>query len=92
MENSIFVFVYHAFKEKRMNKYLLRGLIYTAVGLACCAWGYTLMADDHAFYKWVMIAGVIIFGVGFLTVVYSFIRKIERQSIIEERREQQAKE
>lgn len=75
-----------------MNKYLLRGLIYTAVGLACCAWGYTLMADERAIYKWVMIAGVIIFGMGFLTVVYSFIRRIERQSIIEERKEQQAKE
>lgn len=92
MESSIFVSVHHEFKEKRMNKYLLRGLIYTVTGLACCAWGYALMAGDHLIYKWVMIAGVIIFGMGFLTVVYSFIRKIERQSIIEERKEHQAKE
>lgn len=75
-----------------MNKYLLRGIVYTVIGLACCTWGYLLMAGDHALYRWVMIAGVFIFGLGFLTIVYSFIRKIERQSILEERKEQQEKE
>jgi len=40
-------------------------------------------------YKWIMGIGVILFGIGFLTVFYSFIRKIERQSLLEQRREQQ---
>ncbi len=69
-----------------MNKYLLRGLIYTFIGLALCAWGYYLMELDWDLYKWIMIIGVISFGFGFLTVVYSFIRKIEWRSIIEQRK------
>jgi len=75
-----------------MNKYLLRGIVYTIIGLVSCRWGYMLMAAEHALYRWVMIAGVFIFGLGFLNVIYSFIRKIERQSILEERKEQQEKE
>lgn len=75
--------------RNNMNKHLLRGIIYTAVGLACCVWSYRLMTDEDALYRWIMIAGVIIFGIGFLTIIYSFIRKIERHSILEERREQQ---
>lgn len=73
-----------------MNKYLRRGLICTVAGVASCALGYYLMASEVGLYKWVMAIGVIIFGVGFLTVFYSFIRKIERQSILEERKERQS--
>ncbi|WP_257658621.1 signal peptidase [Parapedobacter lycopersici] len=75
-----------------MNKYLLRGIGYTVVGLASCAWSYALRSEENALYRWIMIAGVILFGIGFLTIIYSFIRKIERHSILEERREQQEKE
>lgn len=75
-----------------MNKYLLRGLIYTTIGLALCAFGYYLMEQEKNMYKWVMIVGVIAFGAGFLTTVYSFIRKIERRSIVNERKERQEKQ
>ena len=75
-----------------MNKYLLRGLVYTVIGLALCALGYYLMEQEKSLYKWVMIVGVISFGVGFLTVVYSFIRKIERKSIVSERKGRQEKQ
>ncbi len=70
-----------------MNKYLLRGLLLTFFGLALCAFGYELMEADNDLYKWTMITGVVFFGLGFLTVIYSFIRKIERRSIIQERKE-----
>ncbi|MFC3197231.1 signal peptidase [Parapedobacter deserti] len=72
-----------------MNKYLRRGLIFTTCGAACCILGYYLMDKEIDLYKWVMAIGVVIFGIGFLTVFYSFIRKIERQSILEERKERQ---
>ncbi|WP_257667373.1 signal peptidase [Parapedobacter tibetensis] len=74
-----------------MNKYLLRGLVYTMIGLALCAFGYYLMEQENLLYKWAMIVGVIVFGIGFLMVIYGFIRKIERRSIVHERKERQMK-
>ncbi|WP_188507704.1 signal peptidase [Parapedobacter pyrenivorans] len=75
-----------------MNKYLLRGLIGIIVGLACCIIGLFLMGQDRPLYKWAMVVGVIVFGMGFLTTLYSLIRKIERRSLLDERKEQQKNE
>ncbi len=72
-----------------MNKYLRNGLIYLAVGVALCALGYYLMEREIALYKGVMSVGFIVFGVGFLTIMYSLIRKIERQSFKRIRKERQ---
>lgn len=69
-----------------MNKYLRRGIISTIVGLGLCMLGLYLMADDFSFYKWILVIGVIFFGFGFLTVLYSLIRKIERRSLLDERK------
>jgi len=71
-----------------MNKYLKRGLALTALGILIGFFGSFLQAEDHNIYKWVLTASVLVFGVGFLTIVYSLIRKIERKSIIEDRKEQ----
>ncbi|GAA4801188.1 hypothetical protein GCM10023231_32430 [Olivibacter ginsenosidimutans] len=73
-----------------MNKYLKRGLIITLLGIAICAFGLYLKDIESDWYGIILIVGVIIFGVGFVTIVYSLIRKIERQSILEERAEQAA--
>lgn len=75
-----------------MNKYLLRGLVYTIIGLTLCAFGYYLMEQGKSLYKWVLIVGVTTFGIGFLTAIYGFIRKIERRSIVKERKERQGKQ
>ena len=72
-----------------MNKYLLRGIIGTALGLALCLLGLFFMDEDLPFYKWVLVVGVVSFGIGFLTMLYSFIRKIERRSLLDERKERQ---
>jgi len=32
------------------------------------------------------VSGVVVFGFGFLTLVYSLIRKIERRSLLDERK------
>ncbi len=54
-------------------------------GLALGFLGWFLKTNTGFVYGWAMIAGVVIFGVGFLTVVYSLIRSVEYHSIMEER-------
>lgn len=73
----------------RMNKFLSRGLIITALGILIGLLGTFLQREEYGIYKWVLIISVVVFGIGFLTIVYSLIRKIERKSILEERSEQQ---
>ena len=73
----------------RMNKFLSRGLIITALGILIGILGSFLQREEYGVYKWVLILSVVVFGIGFLTIVYSLIRKIERKSILEERSEHQ---
>jgi cytochrome c biogenesis protein CcdA len=73
----------------RMNKFLSRGLIITVLGILIGILGSFLQREEYGIYKWVLILSVIVFGIGFLTIVYSLIRKIERKSILQERTEQQ---
>lgn len=75
-----------------MNKYLFRGIIGIILGLSCCILGLFLMGQDRPLYKWVMIVGVIGFGFGFLTALYGLIRKIERRSLLDQRKERQKNE
>ncbi len=69
-----------------MNKYLLRGIIGTVSGLLLGTLGLYFSADDSSGYKWLLVFGVVVFGFGFLTIVYSLIRKIERRSLLDERK------
>jgi hypothetical protein len=70
-----------------------RGLLLLLAGTALNLLGMSLMKiDDHftgqkMLYGWSMIAGVILFGAGFLYILYSLIRKVERHAILEERAE-----
>ena len=74
-------------QEKYMNKYLRNGLLITLAGIVLCMLGYDWMDQDMDLYRWAMIAGVLLFGLGFLTILYSLIRKIERRSLERHRRE-----
>lgn len=71
-----------------MNKYLKRGVGGTALGIIICAFGLYLKDLESNWYGFTLIVGVIVFGVGFVTIVYSLIRKIERKSILESREKQ----
>ncbi|MFC7525435.1 signal peptidase [Parapedobacter sp. GCM10030251] len=72
-----------------MNKYVQRGFLGASLGAALCVLGTFLMKQDFPIYKWVLVLGVIVFGIGFLTILYGLIRKIERRSILDERKERQ---
>jgi len=74
---------------KMRNKFMSRGFLMIVFGIGLGALGYYLKNDTDYLYGWAMIAGVIIFGIGFLTVLYSLIRKVEAQSILEERAAEQ---
>lgn len=50
-----------------------------------------MMNQEIDLYKIIMILGVLIFSWGFVTIIYSLIRKIERKSIMESRHEEQHK-
>lgn len=70
-----------------MNKYLKRGLIFLFFGILLCYYGLYSKDPLASFYKIPLVFGVLSFGYGFIMIVYSLIRKIERTSILEERAE-----
>jgi len=73
-----------------MNKYLKRGLFLTVVGILIGLLGEFLQDEELGVYKWVLTLAVVLFGIGFLTILYSLIRRIERKSLENERIEQQS--
>lgn len=76
----------------KMNKYIGRGILLTITGIGIGLIGSYMQDLDRGVYRWLLILAVIIFGIGFLTILYGLIRKIERRSILEERAEQRIEE
>lgn len=76
-----------------LNKYAKRGLILLVAGVVLNMIGLFVKTDEvevggyQLKYGWMMILGVLLFGAGFLYILYSFIRKVEHKSILEERAE-----
>ena len=56
-------------------------------GIAFNVLGWEIKTNEWGLYGWAMIIGTVLFGLGFLYVFYSFVRRIERQGIQEERAE-----
>ncbi|HCN84124.1 MAG TPA: signal peptidase [Sphingobacteriaceae bacterium] len=67
------------------NKYMRRGVLFLLAGIGLNLVGWVTQQQDLSVYKWAMTIGTLLFGFGFLLVLYSLIRKVERQSILEER-------
>lgn len=68
-----------------MNKYLKKGLFFLIPGIALNILGYIIKENEWGYYGWSMIIGTVLFGIGFLFVFYSFVRKVEYRGLIEER-------
>ena len=64
-----------------------RGIWLILLGIALNLFGYYLMEEDIFKYGWAMVSGTIIFGFGFLLVIYSSIRKMDRRAILKGRAE-----
>lgn len=70
------------------NKYLRRGIWLIFLGVALILLGYYLMGVEIYKYGWAMVSGTLVFGFGFLSVIYSLIRKMDRKAILKERAEE----
>ncbi|MGB4774535.1 MAG: signal peptidase [Daejeonella sp.] len=70
------------------NKYMRRGVKFLLAGIILILVGYYLKDTEIMKYGWAMIIGYIGFGLGFLFILYSLMRKIERKSILEDRAEE----
>ena len=68
-----------------LNKYMRRGIWLILIGVAFVLLGYYLMEEDVYKYGWSMIIGTVSFGVGFLYILYSLIRKMDRKAILDDR-------
>ena len=69
------------------NKYLRRGLWLLLFGITFNVVGWEIKTHEWGLYGWAMIIGTVLFGIGFIYIFYSFVRRIERQGIQEERAE-----
>jgi hypothetical protein len=69
------------------NKYMLRGILFLIAGIGLNLLGRVAENNELDIYKLEMLIGTLLFGIGFLLIFYSLIRKVERQAILEERTE-----
>ena len=67
------------------NKYMRRGFLLIITGVAFVMLGYYLMEEEIFKYGWSMIIGTVAFGAGFLYIIYSIIRKMDRKAIMDDR-------
>ena len=70
------------------NLYMRRGIWLIILGVALIILGYYLMGVEIYKYGWAMVSGTLAFGFGFLSVIYSLIRKMDRKAILKERAEE----
>ncbi|HEY0054831.1 MAG TPA: hypothetical protein VGB63_05700 [Pedobacter sp.] len=67
------------------NRFVRKGVISLIIGIALNILGYSLKDNGSEPYGWAMIAGTVLFGIGFLLIFYSLVRKVEYKGIKEER-------
>jgi len=64
-----------------------RGLWLVLIGIAFNFLGYYLMEVEEFKYGWAMVIGTVAFGIGFLLIIYSLIRKMDRSALMKGRSE-----
>ena len=64
---------------------MLKGLLLLLLGVLFNILGFFIKEKELGYYGWAMIIGTVLFGIGFLLIFYSLVRKVERQAILEER-------
>ncbi len=66
-----------------------RGVLLLLAGVGLNLAGWYLQLEELDVYKWAMVLGTVLFGIGFLLILYGLIRKVERAALLEERAEAQ---
>lgn len=67
------------------NKFMNRGALLLLLGVVLNLLGWFIKDNDLGLYGWAMIIGTVLFGIGFLLVFYSLMRKVEYHGIVEDR-------
>lgn len=62
-----------------------RGILFLLAGVGLNLVGWVTEQKDLDVYKWAMSLGTLLFGLGFLLILYSLIRKVERHGILVDR-------
>ena len=73
------------------NRFVRRGLVLLLSGIALNIAGFVMKHHNMGYYGWFMAIGVICFGIRFISLLYSLMRKVEAQGLIEERAEEKEK-
>ncbi|MFM6975459.1 MAG: hypothetical protein ACKOW2_01225 [Sphingobacteriaceae bacterium] len=73
------------------TKYVCSGIILFLAGSAMISVGYLIRDMEWGKYGWAMILGVLLLGGSFLLFLYSLIRKMDYQSLRNERAEKAEK-
>ncbi|MGV3508134.1 MAG: hypothetical protein ACO1N7_02505 [Sphingobacteriaceae bacterium] len=69
------------------NRFVKRGVLAFVAGIALNVLGYIMKDKGMDLYGWAMLVGTILFGIGFLLIFYTLVRKVEYTGIKEERAE-----
>jgi hypothetical protein len=72
-------------KSTMSTKYVCSGILLFLAGSAMLGIGYLIRDNEWGKYGWAMIMGVLLLGGSFLSFLYSLIRKMDYQSMLEER-------
>lgn len=82
----------NALKAILNTKYVCSGIVLFFAGLAMLCIGYVIRDNEWGKYGWAMIIGVLLLGGSFLLFLWSLIRKMDYQSLKEERLKNQTDE
>ncbi|MBC8054774.1 MAG: hypothetical protein H7Y13_17080 [Sphingobacteriaceae bacterium] len=67
------------------NRFVRKGVLAFVAGIGLNILGYVMKSNGNDLFAWPMLLGTILFGIGFLLIFYSLVRKVEAQGIKEER-------
>lgn len=77
--------VNNLFQSILNTKYVCSGIVLFFVGLGMLCLGYLIRDQEWGKYGWAMIIGVLLLGGSFVLFLWSLIRKMDYQSLKEER-------
>ena len=69
-----------------MNRFFIRAIALIILGFFSIWYGLQLMDQENNWYKLILSAGVILFGIGFVTLLYYLFREIDLKHLLSQRK------